>query len=880
MELSGATAPAWHAVSPAETVRLLTTHLTSGLDDDEAVRRLAQFGPNRLGEEKGPGPLVRFLGHFNQLLVWILLAAAVISGILLDEWIDAGVILAIVVLNAVLGFVQESRAEKALARLKEMAAPKAVLIRSGRELRVDTHQVVPGDVLVLEGGDKVAADARLVSVVHLEADESALTGESLPVAKTLESQPQATSVADRHSMVFAGTVIASGRGHAIVTATGNRTEVGEIAALLEAEEPPTPLQVELDRVGKRLAVLALAAAALIFVVGMWRGFSADRMFLTAVALAVASIPEGLPAVVTITLARGVQRMARSNAIVRRLPAVEALGSASVICTDKTGTLTRNQLRVQELVLGDGRLAMGEANASDPRLARCVEVAALCTDARSIADGYQGDPTEIALLILVEQLGSDVEELRSRHPRLDEVAFDSRRMLMTTLSQLPLGYLVAVKGAPEVVVGKCTEVESRHGKHSFTPADQERVLEDAAALASGGLRTLALAYREIPAQPARLTDAEAGLTLAGIVAMSDEPRPEVTKAVEEALMAGIQPVMVTGDHVVTGRAVAERIGLLAKGGEVMSGRVLAELSAEALSGEVDRYAVFARVDPVDKVKIVTAWQSRGAIVAMTGDGINDAPALRIADIGVAMGSGSDVAKESAAMVLADDNFATIVAAVKEGRGIFSNLQKVVYFLLSANITEVLVMLTGFLFFSHLGEPLLAVQLLWINLVTDGLPALALGGDPVSALVMQRPPDKQRSILSARRQLMLLGQGVALTLATFSVLLVGHFVQTFDWPTVRTMVFTTLVNVQLVHTFNVRAMGTTAFRAGLTSNRSLLIGMIGSFLLQVAVVYLPIGHSLFRTESLSATAWLPILGGTLAAFWLVDFGKRVALWRAAA
>ena len=840
----------WHTLTVGVVVDRLDTDEGRGLPGDEASRRLAEHGANEIRSDEGPGTIALLARQVKSALVWLLLVAAVISGALLDEWIDAGVIGAIVALNTVLGFLQEARAEHALARLREMAAPEAALVRDGREVSVPTREVVPGDLLILEAGVLVAADARVVEAIHLEVEEASLTGESLPVSKHPDPVEETGSLGDRTSMVFAGTTIASGRGSAIVVATGSGTEFGRIAESLAVGEQPTPLQVELDSVGKRLAVIAVGTAGIVFLAGWWRGNPAEAMFLTAVALAVAAIPEGLPAVVTITLSRGVQRMAKRNAIVRRLPAVEALGSASVICTDKTGTLTQNRLEVQQVLLADLRLSPGELDPGDGRSARFFEIAALCSDARKGTEGWIGDPTEVAVVRAAAAAGADPGELRRRAPRVDEHAFDSRRKRMSTVHEMGGGYLVAVKGAPEVVLERCDRIETADGPVGLADDRRRADLDVATGLAETGWRTLALAYRRSDEIPADAAAAETGLVLVAIVGMSDAIRPEAAPAVAEARRAGIRVVMVTGDHAVTAEAVAKEVGIMEEGGKVMGGDRLREEDPDELAADVHHFRVYSRIDPLDKVKIVEAWRQRGEIVAMTGDGVNDAPALRSADIGIAMGSGTDVAKEASSIVLADDNFASIVAAVREGRTIFGNLKRVVWYLLACNASEVFVMLIGFLAWGGFGEPLLATQLLWMNLVTDGLPALALGVDPATEGVMERPPHPGRGVL--QRWGLLASRGTILAGAALGSLVLGHHVLGLEWPVVRTMIFTTLVLVQLVHAFEVRA------RVKGVPNRLLLWSLAGSAALQAFVVYTPAGQMLFEAEPLGPGA----LGVTLA------------------
>jgi Ca2+-transporting ATPase len=858
-------------------VTTLETDVAAGLDDAEARSRLERYGPNTLDVGGGPSRFSILLDQFRDVLIWLLLVAAAVSGVLLDEWIDAFVILAIVILNAVIGFVQEVRAEDALAALQEMSAPEALVRRNDNDQRVPSADVVPGDVVVLEAGDRIPADARLVEVVHLQADESALTGESLPVDKSTRPAEEDAGVGDRRSMVFAGTSVAAGRGVAVVVETGLSTEVGKIAEMLNVEEPETPLTKELDRTGKRIAILTVLIALLIFGLGLLRDIELETMFLSAVALAVAAIPEGLPAVVTVTLSRGVTKMARNNAIVRRLQAVETLGSASVICSDKTGTLTRNEMRVQQIAFAD--LEVSADRASDrhgTQIEQLALVAALCSDARPTQDGYLGDPTEVAVLRAVHPVIVDAVALRRDMPRVDEVAFDSARKRMTTIHEQDGQYLVAVKGAPEVLLERATRLLESDGPVALGDDRRREAHALADDYASRGLRTLGFAYRTVDAIPDDPADLETDLIMVSIVGMSDELRPEARPAVEDAKRAGIRVVMVTGDHAVTAGAIAGDLEML-EDHAVMAGPELRTTSEEELAAKVHDYGVYARVDPADKVKIVRAWQENGDIVAMTGDGVNDAPALRAADIGVAMGTGTDVAKEASEMVLADDNFATIIKAVREGRTIFSNLKKVVYFLLSANLSEVGVMLMGFLFFGALGEPLLATQLLWVNLVTDGLPAIALGVDAAVPGLMSRGPKIDRDILGPSHQLRLLWQGSVLALAVMGAYVWGHTIQGYEWEYVRTVAFMTLVLVQLLHVFNVRAQGTTAFAFGVTSNPLLLWGIAGSLALQLLVIYTPAGQSLFETQAIAATEWVVIIVLSVMSFLVVDGIKRWTMTR---
>ena len=837
-----------HSLSVDAVVEALGTKLDLGLDDSDVARRFSKYGPNELEKRERDGRIRRLADQFKSVLIWLLIVAAAISGVMLGEWIEAGVILAIVAVNATLGYRQESKAEEALDALRALSAPHTRVVRAGVEHVIPTREVVPGDVVLLEAGDLVPADLRVVDTIDLRVDESPLTGESLPVSKTTEPVAPTAGLADRISMVHAGTTVVGGRGRGVVTSTGADTQVGGIAGLLADEEPPTPLEAELERLGWRLSVLAVVVGAVIFALGLAQNRPLESMFLLAVALAVAAIPEGLPAIVTLTLARGVRRMADQNAIVRRLPAVEALGAATVICTDKTGTLTRNEIRVQETDVAGLHLIELDSHADDRRIGWYLRIAVLCNDARHADGGWQGDPTEVALLSSAETL-ADVADLRIRHPRLGEAAFDSSRKRMSTVHDDADGPFLAVKGAPEEIIDRCTEFEDRDGPHPLGSARARSALDAAAEMASRGLRTLALAYRPLAGVPADVGTAETDLVLVAVVGMRDELRPEARAAVEEAESAGITVVMITGDHEVTAAAIGRELGW-AESRDVMTGRRLSEMAGEDLANEVEAHGTYARVDPADKVKIVRAWQSRGEIVAMTGDGVNDAPALRIADIGVAMGSGTDVARQASDIVLADDNFATIVSAVREGRTIFANLRKVVSFLVAANISEVMVVLFGFLLWGGLGEPLLATQLLWVNLVTDGLPALALGLDPADPDVMRRRFIRG-SVLGARRQVRLLVTGLLLALPILGVFAYG-VATGLPWEAVRTAGFTALVLTQLGYVYALK-VGEAGWKAGLVGNRPLAWAVAGSVLLQLLVVVTPVGHLLFDTVNLSSESW---------------------------
>ena len=859
----------WHAAPVSEVSSHLETDADTGLDDPEGRRRLIEHGPNQLVTTERWGRLRRLANQFQDVLIWLLLAAAAISGFVLGAWVDATAIAIIVALNAVIGYAQEARAQTALDRLRDMEAPHAVVIREGLATTVEARDLVPGDVVAVETGDRIPADGRVVSGLRLLVDEAPLTGESMPVAKTNDPVDDDTVLAERTSMLYAGTIVVAGRGRVIVTATGMGTEMGRIAGLFTDEQPRTPLQNDLARIGRRLALLAGAAALLIFVAGLARSFPVERMALTAVALAVAAIPEGLPAVITVSLAGGLQRMARRNAIVRRLPAVETLGSVNVICTDKTGTLTAPELETGGWWFGDGNEWLpGLRQGSGEMLAM---TAVLCNNAVKSPGGWSGDPTETALLESLESSGVDVDEIRDGSPRLDEAAFDSRRKRMSTLHGHGDETILLVKGAPEIVLARSSSVATDDGVVPMNAGLHNSILARAEGTARKGMRTLAFAVRRMGTRPDDPAESEDELTFVGMVGLRERIRPEVGDAVDRAARAGVRTVMVTGDHATTAAAIADQVGIGSEG--LVEGNVLSKTTVASLTESVEEHHVYARVDPADKVKIIEAWQATGAKVAMTGDGVNDAPALHRADIGVAMGSGTDVARESAAMVLTDDNYATIVEAIAEGRRLFSNLRNVVHYLLSANASEVLFVLVGFLAFGFMGEPLLAVQLLWINLISDALPAIALGMESPVRDLMTDPPGTGRDVLSTRNTTILLAQGVLLAASAVIALLAGAYWLDLDHPSVQTMVFTTLVFSQLLHALSVRAR--TAETAGRARRPGwFLIGAIaGSALLHLVVVYSGPGNTFFSTVPLGWEAMIWTVSASLLSVLLVRLFNRV-------
>lgn len=811
-----------------------------GLTDEQVSRLQQQYGPNKLQEKKKKNNLQRFLEQFKDVMILILIGAAVVSFVIAcyegnpKEFFEPLLILLIVVLNAVVGVLQESKAEKALDALKNLSAPHARVLRNGEEKVIDAAELVPGDIIHLEAGDFIPADARLLQSASLKSEESALTGESVPSekdaeAKVLENAP----LGDRTTMVFSGCSVTYGTATAIVTATGMDTEMGKIANLLEGEEEgQTPLQKKLAQLGKYLGFMALAACAIIMVVGLANGIPAMEIFMTAVSLAVSAIPEGLPAIVTVVLSIGVQRMVKRNALIRRLPAVETLGSASIICSDKTGTLTQNRMTLVKAYL-DGRDSLEDINENNsPEVKELLKFGTLCSDGAVVfqEDGEEqhiGDPTETAIVLAAHKNGMPKEELNQKYPRWGSIPFDSDRKLMTTINKIDGKLLVIVKGACDMMLPRCVAGDMEAAK---------RMTEE---MSEGALRVLAVGYKEISEMPEKLTskELESELTFLGLVGMIDPPRPEAKAAVAVCRKAGIKPVMITGDHVVTASAIARELGILEEGDRAITGAQLDAMTDRQLDNEVEQIAVYARVSPENKIRIVKAWQRKGQVVSMTGDGVNDAPALKAADIGCAMGiTGTDVAKGAADMTLTDDNFATIVDAVREGRGIYANIRKVVGFLLGTNIGEVITVFVAMLIWHK--TPLLSMQLLWINLVTDSMPAIALGMEAVEADVMEKKPKPKDEGIFAHG----LGVRVVLMGLMFAVLtLIGFKVGENVTGTLaggQTLAFMVLALSQVLQSYNMRS-DRSIFKIGVFSNRTLNWAALASLVLVAVVLFTPVG-----------------------------------------
>jgi Ca2+-transporting ATPase len=891
----------WHQLEAAEATRRLDSDLRHGLSPEEAGNRLKRFGPNVVSSRGGTPAWKRFLLQFHQPLVYILLAAVGVTAAL-AEWVDSGVIFGVVLVNAIIGFIQESRAERAIEALSRMVTTQAVVRRGGRKLRVPSSELVPGDVVLLQSGDRVPADLRLFDVHNLHCDESALTGESLPVAKHTDPLDHDIALADRRNQAYAGTLVTAGQAEGLVWATGDRTETGRIAWLIaEAVEISTPLTRKIAQFSKLLLWVILGLAALTFAVGVARGQSAVDMFMAAVALAVGAIPEGLPAAVTIVLAIGVSRMADRRAIIRKLPAVETLGSTTVICSDKTGTLTENQMTVLAIraggrsyeVTGGGYDPEGEIRfegraidpGEHPALLECLRAGLLCNDSQLVFEDarhqVQGDPTEAALLVSAAKAGLVHAETIEEAPLLDMIPFESEHMFRATLHGGGDGTrrVIYKVGAVERLLERCDEALGPDGRGA--PLDRDAIRREVERMAADGLRVLAFARLHAPPTQDGLAHehVRGGLTFLGLQAMIDPPRREAIEAVDRCRRAGIAVKMITGDHAVTAGVIARRVGLAGEGGkiDVLTGRELEDVPGEDLPRVADDTEVFARVAPEQKLRLVQALQSRGHVVAMTGDGVNDAPALKQADIGVAMGvGGTDVAKGAADMVLTDDNFASIEAAVEEGRGIFDNLTKFIVWTLPTNLGEGGIILVSILL--GLTLPVLPVQVLWVNMTTALLLGLMLVFEPRERGLMDRPPrDPSRPLLTFP---------LIMRTGLISLIIVAGGLWLFDnriklsgntAPEARTAVVNTIVLVETAYLFSCRSLGRSLFSIGLFTNRLALLGAGTMILLQGLFTYAPVMNRLFHTTPLEAEAWMRILGVALFSFVAVEAEKWIRFGR---
>lgn len=850
----------WHTKNIKEIEKELRTNIKTGLGDKDVQIRQDEFGKNKIEEGKKESLLVRFLNQFKDFMIIILIIAAIISAVVsyiegTGDYFDSIIIIAIVVFNGIMGLIQEAKAEKSIEALKKMSAPVAKVRRNGKVLTVNGEDIVPGDIVILETGSYVPADIRLINTYNLKVEESSLTGETEAVEKDENAvfNNQKIPLGDMKNMAFAGTAVVNGHAEGIVTNIGMNTEVGKIASMIITNESPTtPIQKKLEEVGKVLGIACIAICALIFVIGVIKKISVVEMFMTSVGLAVAAIPEGLPAIVTIILSIAVTKMAKRNAIIRKLPAVETLGSSKVICSDKTGTLTENNMKVVEII--------GNKN-------KILEYGALCCNCEINERVVEGEPTEVAIV------KEAVKEKQNKVlPRICEIPFDSNRKLMTTVNELENGkYRIITKGAPEILLGICDYYEENNNVHDMNSTFLSKIKNKNEKMAEKALRVLGVAYLDVDIMPKEISAdfLEKGLIFIGLIGMIDPPRKGVKEAVLACRRAGIKTVMITGDHITTAKAIAKDLEILRGRELAITGQELDKISDSKLEKDIMNYSVFARVTPEHKVRIVKAFQKTGAVVAMTGDGVNDAPALKKSDIGIAMGrKGTDVAKNAADMILNDDNFVTIVDAVKQGRNIFDNIKKAIHFLIATNIGEIVTIFVGLLL--GVKSPLLAIQLLWVNLVTDSLPAIALGLEPPEKNIMNRPPrDSRKSIFADGLMGKIVVEGFMIGMFTILAFFIGN--KYYGIEVARTMAFISLGMLELIHSFNVKSEES-IFKVGLFENKYLLGAFVLGTVLQLGIIFVPSLAEIFKLTQLNITQWLITIAISIAPIIIVEIQKK--------
>lgn len=850
----------WHTKNIKEIEKELRTNIKTGLGDKDVQIRQDEFGKNKIEEGKKESLLVKFINQFKDFMIIILIIAAIISAVVsylegTGDYFDSIIIIAIVLFNGLMGLIQEAKAEKSIEALKKMSAPVAKVRRNGKVLTVNGEDIVPGDIVILETGCYVPADIRLINTYNLKVEESSLTGETEAVEKDENAlfNNQKVPLGDMKNMVFAGTAVVNGHAEGIVTNIGMNTEVGKIASMIITNEAPqTPIQKKLSEVGKVLGIACVVICALIFVIGVIKKISVVEMFMTSVGLAVAAIPEGLPAIVTIILSIAVTKMAKRNAIIRKLPAVETLGSSKVICSDKTGTLTENNMKVVEII--------GNKN-------KILEYGALCCNCEINEGVVEGEPTEVAIV------KEAVKEKQNKIlPRICEIPFDSNRKLMTTVNELENGkYRIITKGAPEILLGICDYYEENNTVHDMNSTFFSKIKNKNEKMAEKALRVLGVAYLDVDIMPKEISAdfLEKGLIFEGLIGMIDPPRKGVKEAVLACRRAGIKTVMITGDHITTAKAIAKDLEILRGRELAITGQELDKISDSKLEKEIMNYSVFARVTPEHKVRIVKAFQKTGAVVAMTGDGVNDAPALKKSDIGIAMGrKGTDVAKNAADMILNDDNFVTIVDAVKQGRNIFDNIKKAIHFLIATNIGEIVTIFVGLLL--GVKSPLLAVQLLWVNLVTDSLPAIALGLEPPEKDIMNRPPrDSRKSIFADGLMGKIVVEGFMIGMFTILAFFIGN--RYYGIEVARTMAFISLGMLELIHSFNVKSEES-IFKVGLFENKYLVGAFLLGTVLQLGIVFVPTLAEIFKLTQLNTTQWLITIAISIAPIIIVELQKK--------
>ena len=862
----------WHSSSVEEVSKKLKTNINIGLSGEEAQKRFERYGPNNLKEKKKESIFVKFIKQFNDFMIITLIIAAIISAVVSKlngeaDYIDSIIIVAIVIFNAIMGLVQEQKAEKSLEALKKMSAPNAKVRRNGRVQEIDATMVVPGDIVILEAGNYVPADCRLINSYNLKIEESALTGETIPSLKdSSKILKENTAMGDLCNMVFATTIVVNGHGEAIVVETGMNTRVGKIAGMIiEDESPETPIQKKLAEVGKILAIACIIICVLIFVIGIFKKIPIIEMFMTSVGLAVAAIPEGLPAIVTIMLSIGVTKMAKKNSIIRKLPAVETLGSSSVICSDKTGTLTQNKMTVTEV-----RNCFGRANSNERKF--IFELGTMCTDTTEERIngklGFVGEATEVAISNAAMEEGVSKSFLYDEMKRINDIPFDSKRKMMTTIHKYGNRYRIITKGAPDVLLKRCSNCYSG-GQIVPIFSKKDDINEQNNQMAEKALRVIAVAYKDVEKLP-EMQDVEKDLIFCGLIGMIDPPREGVKEAVRTCRRAGIKTVMITGDHLQTAKAIAKELGILKRGDLAIDGETLERMSQHELEQNIMDYSVFARVSPEHKVRIVKAFQSTGAVVAMTGDGVNDAPALKNADIGIAMGKGgTDVAKNAADMILLDDNFVTIVEAVKQGRNIYDNIKKAIHFLISTNIGEIVTIFFGLVL--GIKSPLLAIQLLWINLVTDSLPAIALGLEKEEENIMSRlPRNPKKNLFADGLWWKIIIEGAMLGMFTLLAFSIGN--RLYSVEVGRTMAFLALGILELVHSFNIKSEES-IFKIGVFENKYLIGALVLGVILQVIVVVISPLAQIFSLVPLTGIQWLYTVLIAIAPIPIVEIQKAV-------
>ena len=846
----------WETFRKQEVQEKLNTDFCNGLNDEEILKRRIKYGKNELENNKKEGIIIKFLKQFNDFMIIILIIASIVSvGISWyqgeNDYIDSIIIIAIVVLNAIMGVLQEAKAEKSIESLKKMTPQMSKVIRNGKEIEIHSEELVIGDIVILEAGNSVPADCRIIESFNLKVEESSLTGETEAVEKDGNVIcKKGIPLGDIVNMTFMGSTVVNGHARVVVTDIGMNTRVGKIAnMIIENESPETPIQKKLNQVGKILGVICLIICLVIFLIGIIKKIPPMEMFMTSVGLAVAAIPEGLPAIVTIMLSIGVTKMSKRNSIIRKLPAVETLGSSNVICSDKTGTLTQNKMKVVEIKSEKPNLAM--------------ELATMCTDSKIEMNSNKidivGEPTEIAIVEIAYKNKLNKNELYKLMPRVNEIPFDSNRKMMTTIHKLQNGkYRVITKGAPDVLLNKCIGI------------NKERILKENEKMANKALRVIAVAYREMESLPNKIDsiNIEKNLTFVGLIGMIDPPREGVKEAVETCKKSGIKTVMITGDHIATAKAIAEKIGILSKNDKALTGAELDKIDQETFEKEVKNYTVFARVTPEHKVRIVKAWQKNGAVVAMTGDGVNDSPALKSADIGIAMGKGgTDVAKNASDMILVDDNFVTIVDAVKQGRNIYDNIRKAIHFLIATNIGEIVTIFMGLVL--GLKSPLLAIQLLWINLVTDSLPAIAIGLEPPEKDIMERKPvDSKKGIFADGLWNKIIVEGVMIGMLTLIAFSIGN--KYYGIEVGRTMAFISMGLLELVHSFNIKSEKS-ILKVGILENKFLIGSFILGIFVQTIVILIPTLANIFDVVNLTSTQWLITLGISILPIPIMELQK---------